>query len=371
MNNMLDEEAVIYPTMPDVAAVKTRQEIRSERMTLFVAAFFYYSGIIGLIHWYTRRVGRRLVILNYHEASRGSLRQHLNYLRHHYHIQHLETALKDFYAEPQVTNKSWDRRIPLVMTFDDGYYDNYTHAFALAKELHVPITLFIVPGYIENGKRFWWNESKSLLLYTPLQAVTIEGTTYHLALAEEREALIKMIDLRVRYARSVGEREEFLAHVHAAFAVPAHLEQEKADLSVTWSEIREMEQSGWISFGAHTVHHPILGYLTDYNEVKREVENSRILLEQQLGHPVNTFAYPVGKQEHITTNGLRAVREAGYDWAVTTIGGVNTPSVDHHMLHRIEVNLWDHWLVMAAKTSGVFDFLLRLRSVARRLLRRK
>src|SRR2546427_3585444 len=45
----------------------------------------------------------------------------------------------------------------------------------------------------------------------------------------------------------------------------------------------------------------------------------RTVLEQQLGHPVRTFAYPVGKAEHIGAAALRAVREAGYDWAVTTI----------------------------------------------------
>ena len=91
-------------------------------------------------------------------------------------------------------------------------------------------------------------------------------------------------------------------------------------------------------------------------EVHREVAECRVVLEQRLGHPVRTFAYPVGKPEHIGEVGLRSVRDAGYDWAVTSIDGTNTSQSDPHQLRRVAGEVSRHWLVMAAETSGVWHF---------------
>jgi peptidoglycan/xylan/chitin deacetylase (PgdA/CDA1 family) len=80
------------------------------------------------------------------------------------------------------------------------------------------------------------------------------------------------------------------------------------------------------------------------------------MLEQRLGQAVRTFAYPVGRPEHIGENGCRAVQQAGYDWALTTIRGTNGPQSDPYQLRRILSEPDRHWLVMAAETSGVWQF---------------
>ena len=132
-------------------------------------------------------------------------------------------------------------------------------------------------------------------------------------------------------------------------------------LPLTWAQVREMEESGIVSFGAHTMHHPILGYLADPEEVQQEVRECRTLLEQHLGHPVRTFAYPFGKPEHIPKEGLQAVQEAGYQWAVTTIEEVNNPQTNPYLLRRLPGELTEHWLVVAAELAGVLGIVSRLR----------
>ncbi len=124
-----------------------------------------------------------------------------------------------------------------------------------------------------------------------------------------------------------------------------------------------MEESGWVSFGAHTQHHPILAYLADPAELQQEVEECRAVLERNLGHPVRTFAYPVGQFQHIGENVLQAVKQAGYTWALTTKYGFNTPHSEPYLLRRIEVDVSQHWLVMAAETAGIWGLFSRLRWV--------
>ena len=63
--------------------------------------------------------------------------------------------------------------------------------------------------------------------------------------------------------------------------------------------------------------------------------------------------------------GRPAVRQAGYTWVVTTSGGTNTAQSDPLALRRIEVNISDHWLVMAAKTTGILGFIARVRRLVR------
>ena len=336
------------------------------RVRIYVSACFYYSGLVNLIRWWTQRSGPRLIILYYHQASRGDLRSHWLYLRRHYRILHLETALEELYMSHKKEVQRKDRRALLALTFDDGYYDNYTHAFPLACELQIPITIFLIPGYMESGSSFWW--ISRLIRLARVDRVTLEGRTYHLDHQEERKALAQVIDARFSFGTSSTEREEFLASLYKILAVPSSvvLKEEPAPL-LTWTQVREMQESGWVSFGAHTVHHPDLGNLVDPAEAQREVGECRTALEQQLGYPVHIFAYPFGR---IGDNGLCAVKQAGYDWAVTIIPGVNTRRSDPYLLRRRNMDNNKHWLVVAAETAGVWGFFSRLRSDARLLIRK-
>ncbi len=81
---------------------------------------------------------------DYHLANGGDLRRHLLYLRRHYRVLHLEAGLEELCTPNKGGPQRRDRRTPLVLTFDDGYHDNYTHGYKLACELEVPITIFLV-----------------------------------------------------------------------------------------------------------------------------------------------------------------------------------------------------------------------------------
>lgn len=332
------------------------------RILISIAGCFYYSGLVALARWLKRRSGPQMVIVTYHYATGGDLRRHLLYLRRHYRLMHLEAALEELYTPRKDGRRGGDQRTPLVVTFDDGYRDNYTYAFELAKELQIPFTIYLIPGYIESGEHFWWLEGKRLVARTQVREATIDGEVYHLDVPEERNMLSRLIDARARHAPSVVAREEFLVQAREALAVPTDvLDEELPRMPVTWEQVREMDESGWVSFGAHTMHHPILSHITDQSEVEREVTECRGVLEQRLGHPVRSLAYPVGQMQHIGEHVLQAVKRAGYEWAVTTNYGSNLPQTERLLLNRVEADVDQHWLVVAAEAAGLWSFFARLR----------
>ncbi len=192
--------------------------------------------------------------------------------------------------------------------------------------------------------------------------VTLDGRTYHLDHPNERQALSAYIDTQVRYAPSVAKRESFLTSLREQLQVPTTVNEEDVPAtSVTWEQVHEMEQSGWVSFGAHTMNHPVLSSISDPAEVEYEVTECRKVLEQHLGHPVQSLAYPIGQRQHISKDVVEAVRQAGYSWAVTTNYGFNRPQTDPYLLNRIEADVDQHWLVVAAEAAGLWGFFARLR----------
>src|SRR5947209_16599607 len=109
-----------------------------------------------------------------------------------------------------------------------------------------------------------------------------------------------MIDAHFHNAKSVAEREAFLIEMRSMLAVPLTFTvEEELLLPMSWEQIGEMDKSGWVTFGAHTVNHPTLSCLTDATEVQQEVSRCRVVMEEQLGHSIRAFAYPIGKPKDI------------------------------------------------------------------------
>jgi peptidoglycan/xylan/chitin deacetylase (PgdA/CDA1 family) len=340
-------------------AEQKKKSSSSKRLELFLAACLYYSGLVSLARWHTRR-SKKLVILCYHRMSGGYLREHMHYLKRHYRLLHLETALEELYQSPGQKYPGRDQRTDLVITSDDGYHDLYTYGLPLARELQVPITVFLLPGYVESGKNFWWQEPEHLLHVTPLKEVTFQGKNYCLNNPQEKQSLLKALDTGLRHTSSVVIQQQFLEEAYKALAVSlaGEVTVAKEILPLNWTEVRIMDADSWISFAAHTMYHPILAYLDDPAELQYEVNECRAELEKQLGHSIQAFAYPVGKNEHFEEKGYQAVKAAGYSWAVTCIHGLNSSQTDPHRLHRLIVDVDQHWLMIAAKASGLWDILV-------------
>ena len=121
-------------------------------------------------------------------------------------------------------------------------------------------------------------------------------------------------------------------HMHAtAYVITDRISAGDSSF-LTWRLLRRMERSG-IEIGSHTVHHLELPTLSD-GAATAELTQSRAVLEQHLGHPVQWFAYPAGKFDARTA---ALVQRAGYVLAVTTQPGSAQSAQAPLELHRYEV----------------------------------
>lgn len=128
---------------------------------------------------------------------------------------------------------------------------------------------------------------------------------------------------------------------------------------LSWEEIKEMQDSGLITFGSHTFTHPFLDNLKSTQDLKREISGSKIALEEKLGKPVEIFSYPSGR---FNAQVIQVVKDAGYQEAVVTNPGKKLPDNNVLALKRLRISensrsMFIFWF----ETTGYYNFIRETR----------
>lgn len=138
-----------------------------------------------------------------------------------------------------------------------------------------------------------------------------------------------------------------------------------SDIGLSRDEIILMH-NGNITFGAHTISHPVLSSL-DRESAIREISGSKSILEDILKSTVSYFAYPYGKRgRDFNDVSMYIVRECGFKAAFATDNGFLTLKSSRYALNRIGMRDFPLF-VLRARVSGIFES--RLFYALRRLAR--
>jgi peptidoglycan/xylan/chitin deacetylase (PgdA/CDA1 family) len=314
-----------------------------------------------------RRIARRIaglsppgpLILAYHRVAELSSDPQLLSVTPPHFMEHLD-ILRRYYRPAALEQAGQRLQKSVVVTFDDGYADNLWAAKPLLERYDVPATVFVTTGYIGRNQEFWWDELERLLLHERTLPgtlrLTIEGVMRQWDLGIERTDLdnsgwnvLQENDPSTRHSlyRSLhrglrfmddAERRKVLDQLSAAAREKSVPRSNYLPLST--SDVVRLGQNGLIEIGGHTVSHPILAALPRTAQLA-EIEQSKNRLEEILGHPVTSFAYPYGGTSDYTEETVAAVRQAGYLRACANFPGRITSSSDRFQLPRFLVRDWD------------------------------
>lgn len=132
-----------------------------------------------------------------------------------------------------------------------------------------------------------------------------------------------------------------------------------------WREVKAMQERG-IEFGSHTITHPMLSHVSP-DVARREIGESKRMLEDRLGTAVPYFCYPRGDLNEAVK---RIVREEGYRAACSTLPGLNRTGTDLFELRRTYISRRDTPKEFVKKVAGAYDLLQRGLLAAKKLRRR-
>ncbi|MGH8531129.1 MAG: polysaccharide deacetylase family protein [Gammaproteobacteria bacterium] len=222
-----------------------------------------------------------------------------------------------------------------AFTFDDGYRDNYENAFPLLCRHGVPATIYLSVDHIDGKRSFWYERLAGAIKNSRAEQLDmdLEGIgSYQLRDRNDRRAALLVLNRRLK-CYDDGTREQFVDLIAERLRAP-----ELCGITpmLTWGMIKEMAAAN-ITFGSHTLSHPILSRET-IERVRAELLGSKEVLEEVLGGRITAFAYPNGTREDFNVEVVAEVRKAGYQHACTTIPGVNGWNTDPFELRRINLH---------------------------------
>ena len=294
---------------------------------------------------------RGLVTLNYHRIGRsdGSLldwnmwsatpedfERHVKTLKSHYDVIGLEDL---FGVLGDLGRRASGRAQRFVMiTFDDGYRDNFEAALPILKAQGVPALFFLTTGFLDRGGLAWWDEIAWMVRSSRLDGLSygLPGLDQPLSFDQPDRSLAIQELLALAYRLDGQQRDSFLdqlAEVTGSGRVPQDVSR---DLWMNWDMARQLRDAG-MSLGAHTVSHPVLSRLTA-DAQNFEISESRLRLEAELSQPVTALSYPVGRRDCFNADTRTALSQNGFDWAFSFYGGYcNGSNIDRFDIPRIGV----------------------------------
>jgi peptidoglycan/xylan/chitin deacetylase (PgdA/CDA1 family) len=240
-------------------------------------------------------------------------------------------------------------RHPLLITFDDGYRDNFTHALPVLRARNMPAVIFLTTDHIGSSTPFWWDLVAFCFSQTQRQEANLPllgPQCWH----DDNSRTLVMEQL-LQTLKQVPEDVK----APAVEQLPAVLEvtipsQTFADMFLTWDHVRQMIAQR-ISMGAHTQNHPIMTRIP-LEQARSQVRNSRARIEAETGQPATTFAYTNGQATDFNPQVQQVLHQEGFEAAFTLLPGLAHPDTVRQnplTIQRVAITRLDTVSRLAAK----------------------
>jgi len=329
-------------------------------LKLTVYFFLYYSGFIFFLIIAGKQFKKEhpAIILFYHRFSQTKSKQippklynqifkkQLWHLKRWYNIISLDELVEGLKNEQQHKKPS------IVITIDDGFYDNYRIAYPLLKKYHLPTTIYLTTGFIGTQRAPWIDEIAHALNNCSEKEIQFEklfnGKTFNISTYRNKYELWESIYDQLLYLEQNTKNDlvnQILNRLNSE-RIP------KKRLMLNWFEVKEMSKNH-ISFGAHTVTHPTLSKMA-VEEAKQEIRESKKVIEKEIGAKVRHFAIPNGKVKDFNEELREFCKREGFVSVVTTNIGCVDKDSDLYALPRFYPN--DQLFVFAIELARLFIF---------------
>ena len=291
----------------------------------------------------------------YTTVSATEFRRQLEWLGRRFHVVSCAQIREHFLEARPLPPR------PLLITFDDGYWNNFALAAPALRDYGFPATFFLSTNYIGSGDLFWFDDLPRHVMKWPGREIERPGGGEPLPLppdpAQRREVCRRIGSLCKRVPNPV--RLAYLEYLRRGTADHELPWDENIYRILNWDEVRELARQGF-EIGSHTQTHPILAQLEE-DAIGSELEGSRAHIEAELGARCFALAYPNGTAADYDLRIQRRTAAAGFDLAFTMADRPYGSHEDRYTISRLGV--------LGHVPMGMFTFSVSgARALARRIV---
>ena len=291
-------------------------------------------------------------IFNPNIVETENFHKQMKFLRKHYKVISLEYFVENH--KKLTDNKN------VIITFDDGYKDNFANAYPVLQKYKLPATLFLATDFVGTGTAKFEDTITYIFSLNDVETIDLRSLQIKKTIKSknERDATLAKICYALNKL-DIDKSKEVVNELCVKYNIKPDSLKEMNDVMLTWDEIKQVDNQ-IITIGAHSITHQNLTKLSHEQQVN-EIVKSKSIIEQQLRYPITFFSYPLGFYDSNVTDVLK---ETGYKCAVTTEPCVNNGNIDLFKLKRVSgVNSFNLFKLQLISQSGtiynLFNKLIR------------
>lgn len=233
----------------------------------------------------------------------------------------------------------------LVLTFDDGYRNNFTHAYPILKEKNIPAAFFIATGLVKNFTPYWFDRFDFLIQRIAAQGSEKKNKMKRIVVSKnERKRLYHIYLKYLKKTRRcqindivrLNEMESICSKLEkdSNFNFKDYYQNDDWAAIISPNEIRRYSKDPNVTIGSHSVDHYRLSTIPASN-VAYQLLESKKYIENLTQKECKYLCYPEGA---FNTRVTQISKEVGYKAALTTMEGTNNIGDDVLTLKRFPVS---------------------------------
>jgi peptidoglycan/xylan/chitin deacetylase (PgdA/CDA1 family) len=251
-----------------------------------------------------------------------------------------------------------------VLTFDDGYQDNFDNALPLLHQHRFPATFFIVEKSDQHFPAYYWDVLQGIFLekeHLPAEfQVLLVNKIIPIDLGADavfpRKKLLQDSQWKIGRSNFPSRRHywlKFFIYEFKSLSTPdreaclenlAHAtdceELLHKDRTASWELLKQIVRDENVEIGSHSISHRQLSSLS-LDEQAYEISESKKRLEVCLGEEVHSFSIPHGGPNDFSESTISCIKEAGYQQAYIYGERPLNYRYDPYRIPRINIGDWD------------------------------
>ena len=292
---------------------------------------------------YIRKVqGNSAIIIMYHNVHNTDT----NCVNVSIHVREFEKQIKFFQKYfkiislgelvKKIKERKTIRRNTMVLTFDDGYRNNFTLVYPLLVKYKLHATIFLVADFINTNKWLWVNKLDYLFKNTLSKKLLLKHPKIgsHVFYFDSIESRIKVYEKVKKILKHIEpELLDFLLHqIEEQLGSKTIKKNCQNYMMLQKDDIKAMDPK-YVEFGSHGCTHYLLTTIKDKKKLENEIINSKKKIAQIVGYEPRFFCYPNGEYDYEV---IKLVKKH-YTAAVTTNYGSVNRKVDLFTMPRVGI----------------------------------
>lgn len=218
-----------------------------------------------------------------------------------------------------------------VVTFDDGYEDNFTYAYPILKKLQIPFIIYVSVNLIRDNAPIWiYPQIMERIIQKHERIELTNGSIYNCQTEQEKienyHHMMREIYFGIPYESLHAEFQKLFQDYLTDDVFPLN--------TLTWAQIEQLAKEPLCTIGAHTMTHIPLN-TNNHEYLLYELKKSREILSQRVGYSVCHMSYPNGRADKDV---MRCAQAVGYKTAFKSSGPIRQKEKDMFSLPRINIH---------------------------------